>query len=258
LVKELDTRFRSIENPKTYGVKFTRRDQKIGETVEEYAAVLKELYDKAHPGRDEKTRQEDLLRRFLDGLTDEKAKFQVEFVKAPISIDEAVDEVVNYTETQNKVYLSKKLTRMVRPIDSDDESDTDEDEKAKPVNRVHLKPGKENKPEVSELQAQVEELRKQMSEVVQKVDKRPAYNNNGRKNREFTGNCYNCGMKGHIKRNCRNAPLPASGSLNAQAIPFAPTENVMMNNGPVHIPQYVQMVPQSQENGPETSTKNLN
>ena len=102
LTRELRNRFRKVETRKTYGTKFSRRSQQGDETVEEFAGELKRLYDKAHPQRDEDTRREDLLRRFLDGLKDTDAAFQVEYVKEPIDIDEAVYEVVNYIESHQK------------------------------------------------------------------------------------------------------------------------------------------------------------
>ena len=40
--------------------------------------------------RDKRTRDEDLVRRFLDGLYDEEVGFEVEFNKDPRNIDEAV------------------------------------------------------------------------------------------------------------------------------------------------------------------------
>ena len=43
-----------------------------------------------------------MLRRFLDGLYDEKARFQVEYVKEPRDIDEAVYQVVDFQETRNR------------------------------------------------------------------------------------------------------------------------------------------------------------
>ncbi|KAL3864531.1 hypothetical protein ACJMK2_006205 [Sinanodonta woodiana] len=75
LVQELNTRYRVIETAKTYAGQFCRRNQRPHELVEEYAAELKRL------ARDRKTRREDLLRRFLDGLHDEDARFQVEYIK---------------------------------------------------------------------------------------------------------------------------------------------------------------------------------
>ena len=69
-MKDLNSRFRKIEKKKTYGAKFTNRNQKNSGTVEEFAADLRKLYDKAYLTRDRKVRQEDLLRHFLDGLSD--------------------------------------------------------------------------------------------------------------------------------------------------------------------------------------------
>ncbi|KAH3712921.1 hypothetical protein DPMN_072681 [Dreissena polymorpha] len=52
------------------------------------------LYDREHPHRDRRTRDKDLVRRFLDGLQDEEVKFEVEYHKEPTTIDEAVYNVV--------------------------------------------------------------------------------------------------------------------------------------------------------------------
>lgn len=123
LVRELQNRFRKIENPKTYSVVFSNRNQKATEEVEDFAAELKRLYDKAHPDRDEATRREDLLRRFFDGLSDGKARFHVEFVKDPKTIDQAVDEVVNFLE------VSRKQGKTARRLELDCFSDA-EDERA--------------------------------------------------------------------------------------------------------------------------------
>ena len=102
LISELENRFRVVKTEKTYRAKFSHRQQKPGETVESYVVELKRLYDKAHPHRDRTTRQEDLLRRFLDGLYDDQTRLQVEYVKEPKDIDEAVFEVVNYLETRKR------------------------------------------------------------------------------------------------------------------------------------------------------------
>ena len=124
LIAELDARFRKVETAKTYGVRFSNRDQKAGESVEEYAAELKRLYDKAHPRRPVQTRSEDLLRRFLDGLSDEQARFQVEFVKEPADVDAAVQEVVMFQETRkgrrSGDWKSKPMVRASHPDNGDE------------------------------------------------------------------------------------------------------------------------------------------
>ena len=102
LIQELGYRFRKIETSGTFKTKFSHRRQKPGETVESYAAELKRLYDKAYPDRDRTTRKEDLLRRFLEGLLDEKARHLVEYVKAPEDIDQAAYEVVSFTESKRQ------------------------------------------------------------------------------------------------------------------------------------------------------------
>ena len=98
---ELDTRYRSIETSRSYAANFSRRSQRQDESLEEYAAELKRLYDKAHGYRSKRARDEDLVRRFLDGLIDEDLRFAVEFNKEPVNIDEAVYYAVNYGQIKN-------------------------------------------------------------------------------------------------------------------------------------------------------------
>ena len=93
-----------------------------------YAAELKRLCEKAYPNRDPSTRAEDLLRRFMDGLVDEKAQFHIEYIKESSNIDQAVYEAVNFQETRRKPSKadsqerrSQRPTRMVRPQEMDEE-----------------------------------------------------------------------------------------------------------------------------------------
>ena len=120
LIFELNSPFSVVETKKTYAAHFSKRNQKVGETTKEYAAELKRLYDRAYAHRDSGTRQEDLLRRFLDGLYDDKARFQVEYFKEPKTIDEAVFFVVDFEETRQKPVYSegqdKKYKRLVRNV----------------------------------------------------------------------------------------------------------------------------------------------
>ena len=100
LVKELNNRFRKVDTVRSYVTQFKCRNQKSGESVEEFSVELKRLYDKGYGNHDEDSRREDLLRRFLDGIIDENARFQVEFNKDPFDIDEAVTSIVTYQETR--------------------------------------------------------------------------------------------------------------------------------------------------------------
>ena len=102
LISELNSRFRVVETKKTFGAQFSKRNQKVSESAEEYVAELKRLDDKAYSQRDSETRHEDLLRRFLDSLYDDKARFQVEYVKEPKTIDEAAFYMVDLEETRRR------------------------------------------------------------------------------------------------------------------------------------------------------------
>lgn len=99
LVKELDNRFQEVDTTKIYITKFNNRRQTGNESVQEFAAELKRLFDKGFPNRDKVTRQEDLLRQFLIGLQSNDARIHVEHNKEHKTIDEAVNYVIHYQET---------------------------------------------------------------------------------------------------------------------------------------------------------------
>ena len=151
LVKELQFRYRKVETTRTYGSKFSNRNQHSGESIEDYAAELKSLYDKAYPNRDGPTRQEDLLRRFLDGAADEQACTQVEFVKEPSDIDQAVYDIVNFIETRKRGRYSdnerRGKARMVRSrSDSTDEDSNNEYDTGR-VTKSKIRPAKTHQPQ---------------------------------------------------------------------------------------------------------------
>ena len=126
LMQELSCRYRTVEQRRTMGAKFSHRNQKINESVRDYAADLKLLYDKAHPDHDRQTWMEDLLRKFLDGMNDEDASFHVEYVKDPLDIDEAANEVINYRETKRRPdagHEGRKSKRTSRVVEEDFEEE---------------------------------------------------------------------------------------------------------------------------------------
>ena len=125
LVKELNSRFRVIETQKAFAGKFSQRVQIADETVEEYAADLKRVYAKAYQIRNLKTWREDLVRKFLDGLRDSEARFEIEFHKEPEDIDEAVYHAVNFIQTRRRssyeTYAEKKPKKYARRANCEDE-----------------------------------------------------------------------------------------------------------------------------------------
>ena len=110
LVHELSLRFQTIETSKTFRAQFGKRTQRIGESVENYCAELKRIYDKAYPGRNTEMRQQLLLQQFLNGLRDRQAKFAVEYFKEPCTIEDAVHHVATYMEAQQSALYSDRAT----------------------------------------------------------------------------------------------------------------------------------------------------
>ena len=100
LVHELSLRFQTVETNKTFRAQFGKRTQRVGESVEDYCAELKRIYDKAYPGRNPEMRQQLLLQQFLNGLRNKQAKFAVEYFKEPCTIEDAVHHVVTYMAAQ--------------------------------------------------------------------------------------------------------------------------------------------------------------
>ena len=130
LVDCLKKRFRKVESRKMFADMFWKRDQKAGELEETYAAELKRLHGKAWPKRNLESTEEDLLQRFMNGLLDKKAKQQVEFVKNPNNIDDALDEVVKYREARqvsSKDVGVRRHPQRVVQTSPGDSSESDED-----------------------------------------------------------------------------------------------------------------------------------
>ena len=155
LVKELNSRFRVVETKRTFAAKFSQRVQRPNETVEEYAADLKRLYSKAHQSRDARTRQEDLVRRFLDGLRDNDDRFEIEYNKEPEDIDEAVYHAVNFLQTRRRsnpdAFADKKFKKFARRATDEIVYDSDGEECQEDVtdmDHVYRIPAKSEKPAV--------------------------------------------------------------------------------------------------------------
>ncbi|CAG2245320.1 unnamed protein product [Mytilus edulis] len=152
LATELKNRFGVFENKRAYKVQFNRRTQKPNEDTADYAAELKRLYDKAYSNRHAKIRQEDLLQRFLMGLSDTEARIYLELHKDPKTIEEAVQEVITYKEITSETHegnsgkntkvrqLKKQNTNFNRQDSTSSEKDVisvTKDELQKMVNQMY-------------------------------------------------------------------------------------------------------------------------
>ena len=206
----MPNQFRVIETH--HAAKFSKRDQRNGETAEEYAAELKRLYSKAYKSRGNQVRQEDLVRRFLDGLKDHDARFEVEYNKDPKTIDEAVFRVVSFTHVrqtkERDPYNDRQMKRFTRQIYQDSESEEDSESDFDTLERTETRVCRNKKI----FEKQVKDARQPetignasnpihaaLLEVISKLNK--IVDLDGRKEKRENA-CFACGKEGHFIRDC--------------------------------------------------------
>ena len=222
VIKELENRFGVYENKKNYKVQFNRRNQKNGETAEAYAAELKRIYDKAYANRDAGIRQEDLLQRFLMGLSDSQARIHIELTKDPRTIEEAVHEVITYIDTTQESpenYNNRSNRRSVRQVKKNEGKGRQNWNARKPQPQANNKIDNSHKSNgASSGSISKDDLKKafdQMYKEQQKLDNRgtsfesekQTYSRNQNlANAKNTFLCYYCGQPGHYARNCYSNP----------------------------------------------------
>lgn len=210
LTTQLTRRYRVIETSQSFAAKFSRRNQKHGESAEAYAADLKRLYDKAHGHRDRQTRDEDLVRRFLDGLMDQEAKFVVEYHKEPKDIDEAVFHVVNMVQTRNACSNRQERPNKYQTRRTQVEAHQGTPWESLETSEVKRVPFEERKTTERELtqdskpnQAKPTEgskTDKMLEALMQRIEKLEETCRRDREQRRSI--CFNCNEEGHFSKQC--------------------------------------------------------
>ena len=85
---------------KAYQAQWRAIKQTHGQTEQELANKIKEVYEDANPHKDNRTKKEELLSKFLEALADPEQRYAVEYTKDPTSLDEAVEFALLYRQTK--------------------------------------------------------------------------------------------------------------------------------------------------------------
>ena len=105
LIKYLKCQFCKVESVKTYATIFWKQDQRGSKTEEAYVTELKCIYRKVYLKCDCFAQDEDVLHRFLNGLTDQQTQQQTEFIK---DLGNKV-EIVKYREMCQSGNLKRRV-----------------------------------------------------------------------------------------------------------------------------------------------------
>lgn len=264
LVKELNSRFRIVETRKTYAAKFSQRVQRQGETAEEFAAELKRLYAKAYKFRDQKTRQEDLVRRFLDGLRDSDARFEIEYNKEPDDIDEAVFHAVNFVQTRHRSSSERSADRKFKKYarrasqESESSSDGESEDESKQKERAYRIPAtketvqtvktdrkmqtnassdskhpseSESLKVLSEAKDMMQTLISQMQEFSKTSGNFTVRQQENKSNKGRNIICFGCSQLGHVVRECpqRNNKTIYRNPVRPNGFQRGPVQNIPEN-----------------------------
>ncbi|KAH3701639.1 hypothetical protein DPMN_076629 [Dreissena polymorpha] len=169
--------------------------------------------DKVHSYRDRRTRDEDLVRRFLDGLSDDELKFEIEFNKDPRNIDEAVYYAVIYLQIRKSgrgERRDKHNARRVTPSysgDRDFRSSRDAEGKGAAAKRPNVKLSPKGSNEGSRWQMEAEsdetkisDIKEQLSRIerLERQNGSSRWGGTGRQNVK----CFRCHKQGHYAREC--------------------------------------------------------
>ncbi|RHZ50775.1 hypothetical protein Glove_492g28 [Diversispora epigaea] len=183
--------------------KWTRELEKFkqqpGESVDQYAARFKRIIRKGAPAM----QNAEKLYHFKKGLR--KGMLPIISMHNPEDIAAVIELAQHYEEAED-------LEEGLEPEESEDEI------KVKPKTKRKIKkkkyesessdkeiPVKKEKIKKKEVEVDpIEELTKKMNELTIKLAKteRPQYNNNTR-TRNYDIECYSCGKKGHISKDCK-------------------------------------------------------
>ena len=231
LVHELDLRFHVTSTTDNYQQLFYSRKIRPNESLREYAADLKRLILRAFPrGVSPDVREDMTLKQFFDGLHDEDARYHIQALQHPRSIDHAVELLQQYYNYCSRRGQFSRNRPIVLPERNDGPTQRGRGHtRPNPVQFIkedlgdealRLIQGQIPATKSEDLRGEVEQLMKSVSEMGRKIvtsvegvskvfDRYLAGQNKAYQpmNNKPPVTCYRCGIVGHISRECPRGPF---------------------------------------------------
>lgn len=199
LVDELERRFFIRETRHTCTSQFYNRHLRKGETVRELAVDLKQLIRKAYPvGLNRSVMEDMLIKQFFDGLDDEDARYFVEYLKRPRSLDEAVELLLEYDAYRGIRRETKKAVRSIQQLGKHEwQSGSWCNNKTSKQVDLEGNPNPSNS-EFQKLMKAVSGLTDILTQYIDTNKQKRNINASVKKTRA----CYRCGKTDHFQKNC--------------------------------------------------------
>ena len=194
------------------------RTQKQSEKLSEFAGELRVLVAKAYPNWPDDQRNDLVRNQFIRGVRSSSVQLQL-MREMPATLDAALEsarklEIVE--ESQKRLQRSRQQAELCS-IAIDDTSS--EDVLQANATQSRRPPAGPRDTSVQELAAQVRKLTEELAALrseQQKVSPRPP----GRRTSGWRGKCWNCGMPGHLRRNCPEPPQQPADSQGQQPLNY--------------------------------------
>ncbi len=203
LKKQLQRHYSPEGNELEWQCRLQSRRQKSGESLSEYAGELRVMVDKAYPAWVAKQRLEMARNQFVQGL--ESASVQLLLMREkPETLDAALDlaqQQLSVESAQKRLHHQASQSHTLKstqPLTLEAEAEEPPESNALGRrDRVHAHP------QLGELSRQVQRLTEELDRLRADYDRprlrRPPQQNPRQRS---VGACWNCGLRGHLKRDC--------------------------------------------------------
>ncbi|KAK3106230.1 hypothetical protein FSP39_015710 [Pinctada imbricata] len=190
LVTALNDRFAPPDQMELYRIQLRERRQKASESLPELAQHVRRLTNLAYPTVQADVKETLAKDQFIDALIDSDLRLRIKQAR-PKSLNDAVRHAVEleaYMKAENKIIETKGMLKTV----------VTEETTPSPMDELQKM--------VSELSKSMKDMKAQLSQLKDKKGRpdKPFHRNKPRsRDWKKDAECYNCGRKGHIMRECR-------------------------------------------------------